>query len=197
MIIESLLNKEGVADGIGHRLENSPQITVLVRSNGAPPCEGGGRSRETRRGPRKPLEQTTVARARVRVGTGDLLGTGFGDVPPPPLQGCEVSVLPTTGSPESHERTIRARAKRASARAESMAKGWRQTLAACGPRRVRSEFDRSERAVSRAEGISVDSIWTDVAARSGRPSRARAGLRGGSTRHPSAPAHPSSYGSAR
>jgi hypothetical protein len=29
MIIESLLNKEGVADGVGHRPENSPQITVL------------------------------------------------------------------------------------------------------------------------------------------------------------------------
>jgi hypothetical protein len=29
MITESLLNKEGVADGIGHRPENSPQITIL------------------------------------------------------------------------------------------------------------------------------------------------------------------------
>jgi hypothetical protein len=29
MITESLLNKEGVADGIGHRREDSPQITVF------------------------------------------------------------------------------------------------------------------------------------------------------------------------
>jgi hypothetical protein len=27
MITESLLNKEGIADGVGHRPENSPQIT--------------------------------------------------------------------------------------------------------------------------------------------------------------------------
>ena len=79
MIAESLLNKEGVADGIGHRPENSPQITVLsglmehlpasegLDESGSWCCVGNGFD--------KPFSRSFSQR-RKRCGE---LGTGFGD----------------------------------------------------------------------------------------------------------------------
>ena len=90
--------------------------TTSLAGRGSP-VEKPAADRENR------LNKPTVARLQYELLPAIRWGQVLGTPHPPPLQGYEVSVLPMTGSAESHGRTVRARAKRASARAESMAKG--------------------------------------------------------------------------
>jgi hypothetical protein len=79
MITESLLNKGGVADGIGHRPKNSPQITVfsdltehLRETEG---LDEPGRSARVENGSDKPVLTVVLPATK---GSGDL-GIGLGD----------------------------------------------------------------------------------------------------------------------
>jgi hypothetical protein len=73
---ESLLNKEGIAGGIGHRAENSPQITVLFDlMEHLPDKEGFGISSaagSSHSGWNSALFRGALSRPLA-------LGTGFGD----------------------------------------------------------------------------------------------------------------------